>query len=200
MKKIILSVVFLSICCCPIFSWATVFINEIHYDNVGIDVGEAIEIAGSAGTDLAGWSIVLYNGTDGVAYDTISLSGIIPNQLKGFGTLAFYPHGIIQNGSPDGIALIDPSYNVIQFLSYEGSFMTNAWPIAGMYSTDILVFEDSNTPVGYSLQNSVLSLDEPPVVSWYGPSHNTFGSLNEQQRLKLGFRASPEIMFLLLSE
>ena len=39
-----------------------VFINEIHYDNDGTDVGEFIEIAGPAGTSLSGWKIVLYNG------------------------------------------------------------------------------------------------------------------------------------------
>lgn len=33
-----------------------VCINEIHYDNVFTDSGESIEIAGSAGTDLSGWS------------------------------------------------------------------------------------------------------------------------------------------------
>jgi hypothetical protein len=31
-----------------------VFVNEIHYDNVGADTGEAVEIAGAAGTDLSG--------------------------------------------------------------------------------------------------------------------------------------------------
>ncbi len=33
----------------------TVFINEIHYDNIGTDSGEAIEIAGPAGIDITGW-------------------------------------------------------------------------------------------------------------------------------------------------
>ncbi len=42
-----------------------VFINEIHYDNAGTDTGEAVEIAGPAGTDLTGWSLVLYNGNGG---------------------------------------------------------------------------------------------------------------------------------------
>ena len=32
----------------------SVFINEVHYDNDGTDTGEAIEIAGPAGTDLSG--------------------------------------------------------------------------------------------------------------------------------------------------
>ena len=36
--------------------------SEIHYDNVGTDVQEAIEVSGPAGTDLTGWTVVLYNG------------------------------------------------------------------------------------------------------------------------------------------
>src|SRR5688500_1703162 len=67
----------------------SVFINEIHYDNTGTDAGEAIEVAGPAGTNLTGWSIVLYNGAGGASYDTKALSGIIPNQAAGFGTLHF---------------------------------------------------------------------------------------------------------------
>src|SRR6185503_2244417 len=70
----------------------SVFVNEIHYDNTGTDAGEAIEIAGPAGTNLSGWSLVLYNGAGGAAYDTRALSGTIPNQQAGFGTLSFtYP-------------------------------------------------------------------------------------------------------------
>ncbi|NNL70294.1 MAG: hypothetical protein HKO70_10070, partial [Acidimicrobiia bacterium] len=38
----------------------SVFINEIHYDNASTDTGEAVEIAGPAGTDLTDWSVVLY--------------------------------------------------------------------------------------------------------------------------------------------
>ncbi len=59
-----------------------VFINEIHYDNDGTDAGEAIEVAGPAGTDLTNWSIVLYNGSGGVTYDINLLSGTIPDSAK----------------------------------------------------------------------------------------------------------------------
>ena len=38
----------------------SVFINEVHYDNAGTATGEFIEIAGPAGTDLSGWSLVEY--------------------------------------------------------------------------------------------------------------------------------------------
>ena len=66
---------------------STVFINELHYDNTGTDTGEAIEIAAPAGTDLTGWSIVLYNGSNGTVYDTDPLSGTVANQVDGYGTV-----------------------------------------------------------------------------------------------------------------
>src|SRR5262245_24048626 len=71
-----------------------VFINELHYDDstAAGDTGEAIEIAGPAGTNLSGWSLVLYNGSGGAVYDTRTLSGTIPNQQSNCGTLSFsYP-------------------------------------------------------------------------------------------------------------
>jgi hypothetical protein len=43
----------------PAYAATTVFINELYYDNDGTDSGEAIEIAGPAGTDLTGWTVVL---------------------------------------------------------------------------------------------------------------------------------------------
>ena len=113
-----------------------VFINEIHYDNTGTDAGEAIEIAGPAGTDLSGWTLVLYNGANGLSYTTTALSGTIPNQQGGFGTLSFtYPTNGLQNGSPDGIALVDNTGTVVQFLSYEGTFVAVGGPADGRART-----------------------------------------------------------------
>ncbi|MGH7701033.1 MAG: lamin tail domain-containing protein, partial [Gemmatimonadales bacterium] len=83
-------------------------ISEFHYDNDGTDVGEAIEIEGPAGTDLTGWSVVLYNGNGGTAYDTRTLSATIVERCGGRGVaLLTYPSNGIQNGSPDGLALVD---------------------------------------------------------------------------------------------
>ena len=119
MKKILL---FISIVLLPITLFSqTVFINEIHYDNTGTDANEGIEIAGPAGTDLTGWTLVPYNGNNGLLYSATSLSGTIPDQMGGYGTL-WFPIVGLQNGSPDGVALVDGSSVVIQFLSYEGSF------------------------------------------------------------------------------
>ncbi len=58
-------------------SFATsIFINEFHYDNAGTDVGEGVEIVAPAGTDLSGYQISLYNGTNGSVYEDIILDGI----------------------------------------------------------------------------------------------------------------------------
>jgi len=134
-----------------------VFINEIHYDNAGTDTGEAIEIAGPAGTSLTNWTIELYNGNGGTVYNTLNLSGTIPNQQNGFGTLSFSATGI-QNSTDnlgDGMALVNSSNDLIQFLSYEGSFTASDGAANGRTSTNIGVAEDnSTTPVGYSLQLS----------------------------------------------
>ena len=147
-----------------------VYISEIHYDNTGGDVGEMVEVAGPAGTDLAGWSLELYNGNGGGTYGSIPLSGILPDQKAGIGTLAFTVNGL-QNGAPDGLALIaSDGTTVVEFLSYEGSFTGIGGPADGVTSTDIGVSEPGDTPVGFSLQ---LITD-----NWVGPILNTFGEIN----------------------
>jgi predicted extracellular nuclease len=162
-----------------------VFINEIHYDNSDTDAGEAIEIAGPAGTDLAGWSLVLYNGNGGAAYNTTALGGTIPDQQNGYGTLAFsYPVNGIQNGSPDGIALVQGE-TVVQFLSYEGSFTAVGGPADGMASTDIGVAEGSATPLGDSLQ-LVGTGTTYEDMTWSGPMPNTLGNVNTGQTFSAG--------------
>ena len=80
-----------------------VFLSELHYDNDGGDVGEFFEITGDKGGDLTGWSVVLYNGNGGAVYDTVALSGLIPDEDGSQGAAAFYPASI-QNGAPDGLA------------------------------------------------------------------------------------------------
>ncbi|NUQ83926.1 MAG: ExeM/NucH family extracellular endonuclease [Anaerolineales bacterium] len=159
----------------------TVFINEIHYDNTGTDAGEAIEIAGPAGTNLTGWSIVLYNGSGGATYDTDMLSGTIPNQQGGYGTVVLtYPSNGIQNGAPDGLALVDASNTVVQFLSYEGSFTAVGGAANGMTSTDIGISQTGSEPVGSSLQLTGSGATYGDFT-WAATTANTFGSPNTGQ-------------------
>ncbi len=171
--------------CTPGAGEHPVFINEFHYDNSGGDTGEFVEIAGPAGTDLGSgpWRILLYNGSDGKVYDTVDLSGSIDNEGAGYGALAFFP-STIQNGSPDGLALVDGSGSVVQFLSYEGTFTAQDGPALGMTSTDVGVDETPAPAAGYSLQLT----GGPGIVSedftWSGPAVDSPGSLNSGQTME----------------
>ncbi|MGE0393186.1 MAG: lamin tail domain-containing protein [Vicinamibacterales bacterium] len=157
-----------------------VFINEIHYDNTGTDAGEFIEIAGPAGTDLSGYSLVLYNGANGQTYDTDALSGTIPDQQNGFGTVSLaYPVNGIQNGAPDGVALVQGA-TVLQFLSYEGPFTATNGPAAGLTSTDIGVAENGSEPVGLSLRLTGTGATYTDFA-WAGPSAQSPGAVNAGQ-------------------
>ncbi len=180
----LLAALFLLVAAAPAAHAATVFVNEIHYDNVSTDVGEAVEIAGPAGTNLGGWSLVLYNGSNQLVYDTIALSGILPDQQSGYGTLSFATPGI-QNGAPDGLALVDSSSTVVQFLSYEGTFTAIGGPANGMLSVDIGVSESGSGPIGESLQltgSGTVSGD----FTWASSMPATFGAVNTGQTFGAG--------------
>ena len=158
-----------------------VFINEIHYDNASADVNEGIELAGIAGLDLNGFQLALYNGNGGAEYGTENLSGVIPDQDSGYGTL-FFPISGIQNGGsdPDGIALVSPEGKVIQFLSYEGSFVATDGPAEGLTSTDIDIFESGSTEIGLSLQLAGQGFVYSDFT-WEGPVTSTYNEVNLNQ-------------------
>jgi predicted extracellular nuclease len=160
----------------------SVFINEFHYDNDGTDAGEFIEIAGPAGTDLTGWSVVLYNGANGASYDTRTLSGLIPDITgNGFGFISLpYPVNGIQNGAPDGFALVDNTNAVRQFLSYEGTFTAVGGPANGMASVDIGVLENGTQAAGQSLQLTGTGT-EYADFTWAAAALNTSGVINTNQ-------------------
>jgi hypothetical protein len=163
------------------FGTSAQWINEIHYDNSGGDTGEGIEVAGPAGTDLSCYTLVPYNGNGGSEYSSTSLSGTIPDEGCGYGAI-WFPISGLQNGSPDGIALIDCGGNVVMFLSYEGSFTATDDSAIGVTSTDIGVTESGGTPVGHSLQltGSGTSYSD---FTWQSPSASSNGSLNSGQTI-----------------
>ncbi len=140
-------------------------INEFHYDNAGTDTGEFIEVAGAPGLDLAGWSIVLYDGSDNESYRTIRLDGTL--NAAGFASVDVPS---LQNGSPDGFALVDPSGAVVEFLSYEGTFTATDGPAEGITSEDVGVSEGGSTAIGQSLQK----VDG----EWAGPLDSTRDAAN----------------------
>lgn len=160
----------------------TIFINEFHYDNKGVDTGERVEIAGPAGTGLDNWLLLLYNGATGEQYKSIMLAGTFTDQWGGLGFLVFDTPGL-QNGAPDGMALVDASGKVVQFLSYEGAFTAKNGGASGLTSTNIGVRESNDsTPEGWSLQLEGTGTTYSDF-RWSGPKASTFGAANFDQTL-----------------
>ena len=164
-------------------------IAELHYDDEGTDAGEKIEISGPANTSLKGWKVVLYNGisTSRAPYSTVTIGDVTIQGSCGSRGVHVVSYGVngIQNGGsgttstaePDGIALVDPSNAVVEFLSYEGTFTaagtapTAASPAAGMTSVDIGVRENGE-PDGQSLKRDANG-------AWSGPDAHSFETCND---------------------
>ncbi len=160
------------------------WINEFHYDNEGIDTGEFVEVAGPAGTDLSGWTVVGYNGANGEVYRTVGLEGVLADQQNGYGTATF-DLGSIQNGSPDGLALVDEQGRVIEFFSYEGDLLALSGPAAGQTAIDIGVSEPGSDPVGRSLQR-VGTGQRAAEFSWQLPAVESPSAPNAGQTFSGG--------------
>lgn len=140
-----------------------------------------MEIAGKAGTDLNGFTLQLYNGSGGATYNTLNLTGVLTDDSNNYGTLLVnLPVNGLQNGAPDGLALVDPLDSVVQFLSYEGSFTATNGAANGQTSTDIGIAETSSTPAGFSLQLIGAGSDYSDFT-WSGPATASPGSINTGQ-------------------
>jgi hypothetical protein len=127
-----------------------VFINEFHYDNAGSDIGEFVEVVTGPGFtgNLSDVVLLLYNGGNGTTYGSHALSTFTA------GTVTASGHTIhsklipgIQNGNPDGFALVVEGV-VEQFISYGGSFAATNGAASGMTSINIGVTQSTGEVVG----------------------------------------------------
>ncbi len=130
-----------------------VVINEINYNQLGVDTAEYVEIYGPAGQSIFGYKLIFYDGSpdDRAPYREVPLAGfipsgehfvvgspIVPNVLQAAWTV-----DAITNTTPAGIVLTRPSPTppfddiVVQALSYGGSFVGADGPAAGVTFTDV---------------------------------------------------------------
>jgi hypothetical protein len=147
-------------------------LNEVEYDEVGTDSDEFVEIYNNTGApvSLANYTLVLVNGSNNATYKVVSLApaGTLADKqylVVGSATVVAAQGALkidfsaatnnVENGSPDGVALVDTSAGVVvDALSYEGA-MTTA-NVTGVAGTVSLVegnalpnnVADSNTKVG----------------------------------------------------
>ena len=151
-------------------------INEIHYDDVGMDNDEFVEIRVQNGYDVSDLALLLYNGKEGYhsMYNVITAGTFGFELTSSDDTYDYYvwnaPMNGIQNGAPDGFALVEGN-EVIEFLSIEGTFVAADGIAQGWMSNDIGVQEFGDTLEGLSLQRQ----DDD---TWIGPIAHTNGYAN----------------------
>jgi predicted extracellular nuclease len=154
---------------------ATPFISELHYDNAGADVDEFVEVQLPAGTSSEGLSVVLYNGSGGASYATLPLPAVTAPADAPAAVTVSGPSAGVQNGAPDGLALVRGT-EVLELLSYEGAFAATNGPASGRTSTDIGVTEAGTEPAGQSLSRTYDAATDALV--WAGPAVATRGAVN----------------------
>ena len=169
-----------------------VWINELHYDNVGADQNEFVEVVAPASWSvLSDVTLTLYNGGNGTAYGgPTPLSDFeVGASVDGF---VFYSLAVsLQNGAPDGLALAHGN-QVLQFLSYEGTFTAADGVAQGLLSTDMGVSENTDAPLGSSLQLAGTG-DSYLDFVWQSSAPDTLGNLNQGQSFAVPEPASVAI-------
>ncbi len=157
------------------------WINELHYDDAGADANEFIElIVPQNFSDFSNLHLILYDGASGLQIADHDGGTFTQGATQdGFRLLS----GKI-TGLPDdvtGMALVYKG-NVIQFLSYEGSFTAIDGPAAGMTSIDIGVAENGTDAEGLSLQLSGRG-DTYRSFTWNMPTPQTEGQPNTNAQI-----------------
>src|SRR5262249_60875337 len=125
-----------------------------------------------------------------------TLSAHIPDSTgNGFGFLTFtLPQDGLQNGSPDGLALVDNLGNVVEFISYEGTFTATTGPAAGLTSVDVGVLEPGTAggPNGTSIAR-IGTGNDPTDFTWTVAADDTPGAINGGQQATTPPPAPPRV-------
>jgi Secretion system C-terminal sorting domain/Lamin Tail Domain len=153
---------------------STLVINEVDYDQPSVDSAEFIELYNASAVNimLADYTVLLFNGnaTSNVLYDSFPLpaqvlapgsyfvicgsGGLVPNCDMALPNKFV---NIIQNGSPDAIAIRENfNLNLIDVVSYEGSC------IAPYVSGNGCPLAQSDTAQADSIANKYLSISRFP--------------------------------------
>ncbi|KAG1654829.1 hypothetical protein FOA52_009110 [Chlamydomonas sp. UWO 241] len=184
------------------------FINEFHYDNVGTDTNEFVEVFLPAGADPSAYKLTLYNGGSTAAGKTYAPTNLSSQDLTWsaaylIGEPSTDPRFVVlptpglQNGNnaqttPDSIALTCGTCCVIEFISYEGTFTAIEGPASGLTSVDVGVSELNAARVGTPATLAGSSIQRtgaiPSSFDWsFSPTNtwatgaNTPGTVNTGQ-------------------
>ncbi len=179
---------------------AEMFINKFQ-DNDSTssgDIAEKVEVVATAGENLATYRIYLYNGTGSTTAATYYDNDLLPagSNVTCGGTVKIavlsYPSNGIQNGANDGIALVNGSGSLVQFISYEGAIKASNGPAAGVTSTNLSVAEDNSTVPGRSLQLGGTGTGSSSFT-WRAAATQTAGACNNSQTFTSATNTPPSV-------
>jgi hypothetical protein len=170
---------------CPAINGDKVYISEFHYKGAGT---KFIEITGVAGTDLSDYQLIFLN--NGPDTSIFNLTGFIPDQIDGFGTVVFYEDAqgfSFESNGKGGLVLYNTlTSKVIYYISYgeeNAEFDPQAPIIEGM----VPIYagkEQGHTTDGESIQINGVGFC-PGDLLWGGPSPSSPGLLNQSQLLPI---------------
>ncbi|MEE4292249.1 MAG: hypothetical protein V2J13_10930, partial [Cycloclasticus sp.] len=172
-----LVLIFLLLCVFTRLQAQQAWINELHYDNQGVDTLEFVEVLLTSVPDTTGWKLWLYDGVSGLPYDSVAAGEWLPGDSgSAYQLYLWYPKAI-QNG-PDAIAIAH--YNtLIEFISYEGSVTATGGVAMGHTATDLSASQGSD-PAGISMQ--LTGSGSAFEHFWWTNTESTAGQLNAGQQ------------------
>jgi len=172
-----------------------VWINEVAYNDPGVDDKEFIELCGAAGTDITGWKVQLVNGFDGSNYYEFTIGSEIGNftfayENDGFGFYVLASSSSVgvpnvdetmasdmQNGENDAVRLIKADGTQIHFFAYNSK---SAIGYEYGLPNDLTPIEDSIL-ASNTLSKTGKGMKEPDF-NW-GIELQTPGEINNNQTL-----------------
>lgn len=159
-----------------------IYINELHFNNKITDIDKGIEIAGRAGIELENYVLAIYT-NQGNLDRTITLSGLVPDQLQGYGAV-WVPDPELPVHS--AVALVNTVTGVTtDFIAHRVApgVVANDGPAAGQPAFWQGRNEDPNTPVNYSIQRQGDIACPNTSLEWVGPAQSSRGQLNFAQSM-----------------
>lgn len=121
-----------------IFLWTSVligqsvFFNEIDY----LSNNNCVEIATAPDQDLTDWFVTTYD-DNGIAQDTVSLTGAIPSSVTASGYNIIEVDIVFLQPNTGGLILVNDNDIIVQFISYNTALMAVDGPGAGLTAENI---------------------------------------------------------------
>ncbi|HKK80001.1 MAG TPA: hypothetical protein VJ933_10245 [Phaeodactylibacter sp.] len=153
------------------------FLSELHYNNVGMDIDEGVEVTGEAGLDLSRYQIDYYSQSSYVG--TVHLSGTLDDQIDGVG--AYWVPIVDLDDNVNAVCLYNKVSGQIVELFTNNRFLVS--PLVGGVADGITPpsieqQQSDSTSLNRSLQRNGDGACPTANSVWGGPFESSRGLIN----------------------